>query len=71
MATNKETIVQPSKSKTLVRTLIDAADAAPKDAWMNIDELDNAFTPEGAAEIGMLTIKTANQTVEDAAIHAL
>lgn len=32
-------------------------------------EIDNAFTPEGAAEIGMLTIKTANQTVEDAAMR--
>ena len=32
-------------------------------------EIDTAFTPEGAAEIGMLTVKTANQTVEDAAMR--
>lgn len=30
-------------------------------------EIDSAFSQEGAYEIGMLTIKTANQTVEDAA----
>lgn len=29
-------------------------------------EIDRAFTPEGAAEIGMLTLKSANRTVEDA-----
>lgn len=34
--------------KTLVRTLIDAADAAPKDAWMNIDEL-RAYHPDHPA----------------------
>ncbi len=30
-------------------------------------EIDSAFSPEGATDIGMLTIKSANQTVEDAA----
>lgn len=30
-------------------------------------EIDNAFSPEGATDIGMLTIKSANQTVDDAA----
>ena len=34
--------------KTLVRTLIDAAGAAPKDAWMNIDEL-RAYHPDHPA----------------------
>ena len=29
-------------------------------------EIDSAFTPGGAAEIGMLTLKSANQTIEDA-----
>jgi len=29
-------------------------------------EIDNAFSPEGATDIGMLTIKSANQTIEDA-----
>lgn len=29
-------------------------------------EIDRAFTTEGAAEIGMLTLKSANRTVEDA-----
>ena len=29
-------------------------------------EIDSVFTPEGAAEIGMLTLKSANQTIEDA-----
>ena len=29
-------------------------------------EIDSAFTPRGAAEIGMLTLKSANQTIEDA-----
>ena len=28
-------------------------------------EIDSAFTPGGATEIGMLTIKSANQTIED------
>ena len=34
--------------KTLVRTLIDATGAAPKDAWMNIDEL-RAYHPDHPA----------------------
>lgn len=29
-------------------------------------EIDSTFTPGGAAEIGMLTLKSANQTIEDA-----
>ena len=29
-------------------------------------EIDSAFTPGGAAESGMLTLKSANQTIEDA-----
>ena len=29
-------------------------------------EIDSVFTPGGAAEIGMLTLKSANQTIEDA-----
>ena len=29
-------------------------------------EIDSAFTPGGAAEIGMLTLQSANQTIEDA-----
>ena len=35
---NKSQKQEISGLKTLVRTLIDAAGAAPKDAWMNIDE---------------------------------
>ena len=44
--------------KTLVRTLIDAAGAAPKDAWMNIDEL-RAYHPD----------HPARPTIEDAVIR--